>query len=330
MNTGRAPEQDDSDRRRLTHVYNEDELDKPAGDAATKESTLRLWIREIRVHQWLKNLLIFVPLLASHRIGKPGALADGLIAFSLFSCCASSAYILNDLLDLSHDRLHPYRSRRPFASGRLNVRTGLWVFPLLLLVAFASAYWLLPWKFTVALAGYYLVTTAYSLFLKRFIVIDVVTLAMLYTLRIIAGALVFHLVLTFWMLAFSMFIFLSLALAKRYTELFGARNRGDVEQAHGRGYYLQDLGMISSFGAASGYISVMVLALYIQDQNTMVLYRHPQLIWLACPLLLFWISRVWMLTHRGEMYDDPVVFAVRDPTSMIVGALFGLVFWLAA
>jgi len=123
---------------------------------------------------------------------------------------------------------------------------------------------------------------------------------------------------------------LSLALAKRYTELFGARNRGDVEQAYGRGYCLQDLGMISSFGAASGYIAVMVLALYIQDQNTTVLYRHPQLIWLACPLLLFWISRVWMLTHRGEMYDDPVVFAMRDGTSLVVGALFGLVFWLAA
>jgi 4-hydroxybenzoate polyprenyltransferase len=310
MSVGRAPEEERRGRSDVT--------------------ALRLWIRELRVHQWLKNLLIFVPLLASHRAGEGSALYEGMLAFLLFNCCASSVYILNDLVDLRHDRLHPYRSRRPFASGRLQVRTGIWVFPLLLLAALSGAYLLLPPAFAAALAGYFVVTSAYSLFLKRFIIIDVVTLAMLYTLRIVAGALVFHLVVTFWMLAFSIFMFLSLALAKRYTELCSARNRGDAGGAHGRGYEQQDLEMIASFGAASGYMSVLVLALYIQDQNTTVLYRHPQVIWLACPLLLFWISRVWMLTHRGAMYDDPVVFAVRDLTSLIVGALFGLVFWLAA
>jgi len=289
-----------------------------------------LWVRAVRVHQWLKNLLVFVPLLAGHQFGSPAVLLNGLAAFILFSCSASCAYLLNDLLDLNHDRLHPHKSRRPFASGQLPVKTGLLAFPMLLVFAFGCAYWLLPWQFTVALAAYYFASVAYSFWLKRFVVVDVVTLAMLYTLRIIAGALVFHLVLTFWMLAFSMFIFLSLALAKRYTELFGARSRGDTEQTRGRGYYPQDLGMISSLGAASGYLSVMVLALYIQDQNTTVLYRHPQLIWLACPLLLFWVSWIWMLTHRGEMNDDPVVFAVRDRTSLVVGVLFGLVFWVAA
>ena len=293
-------------------------------------AVLGLWIRELRVHQWLKNLLIFVPLLASHRIDRRGALIDGALAFLLFNCCASSVYILNDLVDLRHDRMDPYRSRRPFASGRLKVRTGMWVFPMLLVAALAGAYLLLPVAYAVALAGYFAVTTAYSLFLKRFIVIDVITLAMLYTLRILAGALVFHLIVTFWMLAFSIFIFLSLALAKRYTELRSARSRGDAEVVHGRGYEQQDLGMVASFGAASAYMSVLVLALYIQDQNTTVLYRHPHIIWLACPLLLFWISRMWMLTHRGKMYDDPVVFAVRDITSLAVGALFGAVFWLAA
>jgi 4-hydroxybenzoate polyprenyltransferase len=295
-----------------------------------RAATVRLWIRELRVHQWLKNLLIFVPLLASHRIDRGGVLLEGLLAFLLFNFCASSAYILNDLVDLPHDRLHPYRSKRPFASGRLNPRIGFWVFPMLLLGALGVAYWLLPAVFAAALAVYFVITTAYSLVLKRFIVIDVVTLAMLYTLRILAGALLFHLVATFWMLAFSNFIFLSLALAKRYTELCSARSRGDAEQAHGRGYEQQDLGMISAFGAASGCISVLVLALYIQDQNTTVLYRHPQVIWLACPLLMFWILRVWMVTHRGRMYDDPVVFAARDIPSLVVGALFGLVFWLAA
>jgi 4-hydroxybenzoate polyprenyltransferase len=289
----------------------------------------RLWIKAVRVHQWLKNLLIFVPLLASHELGSVAALLKGLGAIVLFSCCASSAYILNDLVDVEHDRIHPHKSRRPFASGQLSVRSGRIVFPLLLVVALACAYWLLPWQFTGALAAYYCVTVGYSLWLKRLVAVDVVTLAMLYTLRIIAGALVFHLVVTFLMLAFSMFIFLSLALAKRYAELFGARNRGETEQSRGRGYYPQDLGMISSLGAASGYLSVMVLALYIQDQNTTVLYRHPQMIWLACPLMLFWISRIWIITHRGEMHDDPVVFAIRDRSSLVVGLLFGLVFWAA-
>jgi 4-hydroxybenzoate polyprenyltransferase len=289
-----------------------------------------LWVREVRVHQWVKNLLIFVPLLASHQIDRPVLLLEGFVAFMLFNCCASSAYVLNDLLDLGHDRAHPSKRRRPFASGRLSVRSGAVVFPLLFLFAVVCAYWLLPWRFTAALAAYYCVTIVYSVWLKRLVVVDVVILAMLYTLRIMAGAMVFHLTLTFWMLAFSVFIFLSLALAKRFTELYGARNRGDTERTQGRGYYPQDLGMISSLGAASGYISVMVLALFIQDQNTTALYRHPQVIWLACPLLLFWVSWIWMLTHRGEMNDDPVVFAVRDRTSLIVGALFGLVFWVAA
>jgi len=177
---------------------------------------------------------------------------------------------------------------------------------------------------------YYAVTVTYSVWLKPFMVVDVVTLAMLYTLRIIAGTFLFRLTLTFWMLAFSMFIFLSLALVKRHTELLEARNRGARDKSNRRGYYASDLNMISSLGAASGYLSVMVLALYIQDPNTAILYRYPRIIWLACPLLLYWISRVWMMTHRGEMHDDPVVFAVQDRVSLVVGALFGLVFWLAA
>jgi 4-hydroxybenzoate polyprenyltransferase len=291
--------------------------------------TLKLWIRAGRLHQWAKNLLIFVPLLASHQFGSPLALLSGLLAFASFGCCASSGYLLNDILDVQHDRLHPQKRRRPFAAGQLTIRSGLFGSAGLWIAAFGAAYWLLPLPFIAALATYYVVSIAYSIRLKRFMIIDVVTLAMLYTLRIVAGALAFHLILTFWMLAFSMFIFLSLALAKRYTELRAARTRGDTAQARGRGYFPEDLGMISSLGAASGYLSVMVLALYIQDQNTTALYRHPQLIWLACPLLLYWVSRVWMLAHRGKMYDDPVVFALRDRASLTVGALFGLVFWLA-
>jgi 4-hydroxybenzoate polyprenyltransferase len=292
-------------------------------------SVLALWVRAMRLHQWLKNLLIFVPLLVSHRLGAPGSLLDGAIAFVLFGLCASSGYLLNDLLDVASDRQHTSKRRRPLAAGLISVAAARRAVALLLLLAFSGAFWLLPWQFAAAMAAYYVITVTYSVWLKRLMIVDVVTLAMLYTVRIIAGTLLFHLVMTFWMLAFSMFIFLSLALVKRYAELLEARNKGDGHRPGGRGYYPGDLNMITSLGAASGYLSVMVLALYIQDPNTAALYRNPRLIWMACPLLLYWISRTWMLTHRGEMHDDPVVFAIRDGTSLAVGGLFGLVFWLA-
>ncbi|WP_349572508.1 UbiA family prenyltransferase [Azotobacter salinestris] len=293
-------------------------------------STLKEWRSALRLHQWLKNLLIFVPLLAAHRLTDPALLGQAILAFLLFGLCASSVYLLNDLLDLPDDRLHHTKRHRPFASGRLSLRSGLLACPLLLAAAFAGALWLLPWTFALSLAAYYALTLAYSLALKRCMAVDIIALALLYTLRIIAGAAAFGLPLTFWILAFSMFIFLSLALVKRYAELREARSRGRTEKTRGRGYYPDDLPMIASLGAASGYLAVMVLALYIHDQATVSLYRYPQAIWLACPLLLFWISRVWMLAHRGQMNEDPVVFAVRDRISLLVGVLFGLVFWGAA
>lgn len=252
-----------------------------------------------------------------------------MIAFFLFGLCASSVYLLNDILDLADDRHHASKRNRPFASGKLSIRDGLIAFPLLLVSAFVLAICFLPWPFVGALAGYYALTLAYSLFLKRYMAVDVIALAMLYTMRIIAGAAALALPLTFWILAFSMFIFLSLALVKRYAELLEARNKGEHEQTRGRGYYPVDLEMISSLGAASGYLSVMVLALYIYDQSTVQLYQYAHIIWLACPLLLFWITRIWMLTHRGAMHEDPVVFASHDRTSLIVGALFLLTFWVA-
>lgn len=293
-------------------------------------SGLKVWLRALRLHQWMKNALIFVPLLAAHQLVNPQLLLQGVVAFVLFGLCASSVYLLNDLLDLADDRHHSSKRHRPFAAGRLSIKSGLLVFPLLLLVAFGGALWLLPWLFSVILFSYYVLTLAYSLSLKRKMAIDVMVLALLYTMRIIAGAAAFSLALTSWVLAFSMFIFLSLALVKRYSELHEARNKGRTEKTRGRGYYPADLEMISSLGASSGYLAVMVLALYINDKATAALYRYPQLIWLACPLLLFWITRIWMLTHRGLMHDDPVVFAVRDRVSLTVGGLFCLVFWVAA
>lgn len=290
---------------------------------------IRDWLKALRLHQWLKNVLVFVPLLSSHQLANLPLLWNAVLAFLLFGLCASSVYLLNDLLDLGDDRHHHSKRHRPFAAGRLSILSGLLVSPLLLLAAGVGAVWLLPWQFAGALAVYYLLTLAYSVFLKSRMVLDVIALAMLYTLRIIAGAAACDLPLTFWVLAFSMFMFLALALVKRYAELREAQSRGNLGKTPGRGYYTDDLPMISSLGAASGYLAVMVLALYIHEQDTAALYSRPELIWLACPLLLFWITRVWMLTHRGQMNDDPVVFAIRDRTSLAIGALFLLVFWVA-
>lgn len=291
---------------------------------------LKDWLKALRIHQWMKNALIFVPLLAAHQLANPTLVLQGILAFLFFGLCASSVYLLNDLLDLADDRHHQSKRNRPFAAGRISIKSGLVAFPALLFCAFVGAAYLLPWEFSVTLIAYYSLTLAYSLSLKRQMAIDVIALAALYTLRIIAGAAAFQLELTFWILTFSMFIFLSLALVKRYAELREARGKGHTGKTRGRGYYPGDLEMLSSLGAASGYLSVMVLALYIHDTSTISLYRHPQIIWLACPLLLYWVTRTWMLTHRGEMHDDPVVFAIRDRVSLIVGVLFGLVFWAAA
>lgn len=296
----------------------------------TRGGAVRSWARALRLHQWLKNTLLFVPLLSAHRIGDLGLLVQGGLAFILFGLTASSVYLLNDLLDLHDDRNHAGKRHRPFAAGTLSVKSGVLACPLLLLVAFVGAGWLLPPMFVLILAIYYLLTLSYSLWLKRLLMVDVVVLAMLYTLRIVAGAMAFGLNISFWLLAFSMFIFLSLAFVKRAAELRVVRHSGRSDKAHGRNYVPQDLEVVSSMGAAAGYIAVLVLALYIQDQTTQRLYRHPQLIWLACPLLLFWVGRIWVLTHRGEMHDDPVVFALKDRVSLLVGGLFALVFILAA
>lgn len=296
----------------------------------SRETLARDWAGALRLHQWLKNLLIFIPLLAAHRLDDSGLILDGLLAFFLFGLCASSVYLLNDLLDLEDDRRHSTKCRRPFASGHLSISAGLVTIPLLLAGGFSGAIWLLPAGFAGGLLVYYALTLLYSLALKHWVVIDVILLASLYTLRVIIGGAVFAIPLSFWMLAFSLFFFLSLALVKRCTELRHALDCGHNEQTPGRAYCPSDLPILASLGTASGYISVMVLALYIRDADTSSLYRHPELIWLACPLLLFWITRTWVLSHRGQMDDDPVIFAVRDRTSLITGGLFALVFWGAA
>lgn len=277
---------------------------------------LRPWLRALRLQQWAKNLLVFVPLLTAHLVFEPDAVTRALLAFLAFGLCASSVYVLNDLLDLAADRAHPSKYRRPFASAQLPVLAGLLLAPMLLAAAFAVAC-LLPQRFVLALAGYYMLTALYSFRLKRIAIIDVVTLATLYTARIVAGTFALAIALSFWLLAFSMFLFLSLALVKRHSELHQVRERG-LDAAAGRGYRVDDLPMIGSLGASAGYASVLVLALYVNSGSSDPLYRQPEYLWLMCPLLLYWISRVWLLAQRGHMHDDPLVFAMRDWVSAFV------------
>lgn len=287
------------------------------------------WLKSLRPHQWMKNLLLFIPLLAAHHFTDFALITQAVLAFIFFSMSASSGYLVNDLLDLESDRHHPRKKNRALASGDLPIQLGLISAPLLFLLALAGSLLLLPQPFSIALGVYYLVTLAYSQKLKQIMGIDTIVLAGLYTVRIIAGAYACNIVPTFWILAFSMFLFLSLAMVKRYAELYGAHAKGKTEQTRGRGYFPADLDIISNLGVSAGYLSVLVLALYIQDARTIQMYRTHELIWLACPILLFWIGRVWMIAHRGHMHDDPVLFAVKDKVSLLTGAAFAAVFILA-
>ncbi|MDO8288378.1 MAG: UbiA family prenyltransferase [Parvibaculum sp.] len=287
-----------------------------------------LWLRALRLHQWVKNVLMFVPLVLAHQVDDMQRLTTLILAFMAFNIAASSVYVLNDLLDLAADRAHPRKKHRPFAAGHLSLRSGLALWPVLLVASFALALYASP-AFAAVLGVYYALTVAYSFELKRRALVDVFTLASLYTLRIIAGAVAASVVLSPWLLGFSVFIFLSLAIVKRVAELHSLHARGVTDPA-GRGYHHADLAMLEILGVAAGYASVVVLALYVSAPESKILYVRHQLLWLFAPLVLFWISRVWLITHRGEMHDDPIVFALKDSPSRIVGLLAVLVLELAA
>jgi 4-hydroxybenzoate polyprenyltransferase len=303
-------------RRLLTRAHEEATVDKVFD---TPRGGLRAYLRAMRLHQWAKNALIFLPLLAAHRILELPLLLSACLAFFAFGLVASGGYVVNDLLDLSADRDHPRKRTRPFSSGRVPLSHGF-ALSFALIVAGSALAAMISFPFFLWLLLYLGLTLTYSLWLKRKMLIDVFVLAALYTHRLIAGAIVTSIEPSFWLLAFSGFFFLSLAMLKRYSELVDLKLTSQTS-APGRGYTLGDLDTLVSLGTASGYASILVLALYVNSPVIARLYKTPQAIWLACPLLLYWLSRAWVGAGRGKIDDDPLVFALRDPVSRLVLAL---------
>lgn len=282
------------------------------------------WIKLVRAHQWLKNALLFAPLFAAHQLADAGAWISLLIAFASFSLCASSVYVANDLMDLESDRHHPRKRLRPFAAGKVQIWVGVLLVPLLAGASLALALFV-NLQFLVWLGIYFALTWAYSWRLKRMLLVDCLALAGLYTLRVVAGAAAASLAPSFWLLAFSGFLFLSLAFVKRYAELLAQAAEGRT-QAHGRAYVTSDAPLVQTLGVVSGYTAVVVLALYLNSRT----YRLPEVAWIVVPVLVWWVSWMWLRAFRGEMHDDPLVFAFRDKASLCAGALFGASLFVAA
>lgn len=276
-------------------------------------------VKALRLHQWVKNILVFVPVFTAHKLNDHSAIYSSLLAFFIFGLCASSVYLLNDMLDLEADRAHPQKRKRPFAAGTLSLHTGIFLIPCLIFCAGALSVFL-PIEFFITIAIYYLLTCAYTFCLKKQVLIDTITLAGLYTLRIIAGATALNVPLSFWLLLFSIFLFFSLAIVKRFTELHALQQQGKLN-AQGRGYHTEDLPILRSVGTSSGMMCVLVFALYLNSPAMNSLYGSPEFLWPLCVILLFWISRVWLKAHRGELHDDPIVFALKDRVSIVCGII---------
>ena len=274
---------------------------------------VRTLIKSLRIHQWAKNVLLFLPLLLSHEASWTTFL-PALTAFFCFSFIASANYILNDLLDIDSDRHHPKKRLRPFAAGNLSIPTGVAIAFFLVIISCALLP-TLPLDFTFWLLLYVAATSAYSFFLKRVPIVDVLLLSGLYTLRMLAGAAATDTAISPWLSSLAIFLFLSLAMVKRFSELANLRERG-LATTHGRGYQVTDLEQIRSFGTSSAYASVVVFALYISRPDVDALYRHAGRLWLIVPLMLYWLNRVWLLASRGELDEDPVIFAIRDRVSL--------------
>ncbi len=286
-----------------------------------RRSVPGMLLKAMRCQQWIKNLLIFSPLFLAHEFTDTGTLLQAVTAFFSFSFAASSIYVLNDLFDLSADQHHPRKCRRPFAAGDLSITIGALLIPLLAILSIILAM-LLPLPFLLVLLAYYAITSLYSWRLKQMEIVDVLVLAILYSMRIVAGSVATGIPASSWFIIFAIFLFLSLALVKRLSELREMENGADPDHAQReRGYTVGDLPLLMAFGTASGYLSAFVFTMYLNSEWIAQLYGRPELLWLFCPLLLYWITRIWMLAWRGRMNDDPLAFAAKDPHTYVVGAL---------
>ncbi len=292
-----------------------------------EKATLTDWLRALRVHQWIKNLLLFVPLLTAFSFMEINKLFSMGLAFLAFSLAASATYIVNDLWDLDSDRLHPRKRLRPFASARLSILHGLAVAGVSLASAFLLAY-CVSISFCLMLLAYLALTSAYSWTLKKYVLIDAIMLSLLYTLRILAGAVAIEVATSSWLLAFSVFIFLSLALVKRCAELVSLEKSG-LDKAHGRDYRVTDLTVLWPLGVGTALSAAVVFGLFISSPETQTRYATPQLLWLVAIGLVYWLGRLWIKTSRGEMHDDPVVYAIKDDVSRITVAIMLFVMLMA-
>ena len=292
-----------------------------------QKPSLKIILKAIRIHQWAKNILIFTALILSHNWFNNDALQSVVFAFFSFSFAASSIYLINDLIDLEADRKHRTKRHRPLAAGTLPIQWAIIIVPVLLVFSLLLAKQINA-DFIYILIVYLILTTAYSLFLKPIALLDVITLTSLYTIRIIAGAIAINVPLSYWLLAFSMFIFLSLALIKRFSELKNLIQQGETTSVS-RGYHIDDLPAVSLFGISSGYISVLVLVFYTHDLQAGTLYSQPDWLWFVAVAVLYWISYMWLLAFRGQMNEDPVLFAIHDRSSYIVTLFIAVSLYLA-
>jgi 4-hydroxybenzoate polyprenyltransferase len=290
---------------------------------AAPSPTLRIWLKALRVHQWVKNLLIFTPLLTSHRIFDLAGMLHAACGFVIFSLVASSTYLINDLLDLSADRQHLTKSKRPLAAGLISIPQAIAAAALLLCTAGVLSI-LLPAPAALLVFGYSAATIFYSACLKKLLVADVVALALFYTARLLYGGLATGIEISIWTLAFCAFAFFSLAAAKRINDLAKATLHSS-ERLRNRAYQSQDLNALVALAAATSNIAVLVLILYINSQQGERLYRHPQFLWTMCVPLAYWFSRIIMLANRGQLADDPILFATKDRTTYVVLALMAAI-----
>ena len=284
------------------------------------------WLHLIRIHQWIKNLLVFVPLITAHAYGSVDNILLAICSFVAFCSVASAGYILNDIMDIDYDRTHSRKKHRPLASGAVQVIPAA-ILILVLLGPTLLVLWQISIEIFLVVSFYFVLSSTYSIWLKKLLLVDVFTLAILYTLRVIAGAIAISVPLSFWLLAFSVFLFLSLAFMKRFVELKGiSQTKGSLP---GRGYIPGDRDVVLNLGVASGYVSGMVFALYINNQADNSIYDQPRFLWISCLVILYWINRLWMTAARGNLGYDPVIFASRDPTSLCCASIIATSFWLA-